>query len=250
MLDVVIHGWHRGGWHRPRRVPLRCRHQGRSHRAHRRRDHRSRRAQHRRHRQARDARVHRRAHALRRPGVLGRRPHAVSAARHHDRHRRQLRLHHRTAALAARRLPDADAGAGRGHAAHLAAARCPVGHVAELRRVARPARRHAGRERRVHGRALRAAPPGHGRAGRRGRGDRRRPGRDGAPPAREPRGGRLRLHLVVGHQPQRRQRRPGAVAPRHRRGDGAPQPVSSATTRAPTSSSSPPSGVSRNRTTS
>ena len=42
-----------------------------------------------------------------------------------------------------------------------------MGDVAELRRVAGPPRRHAGGERRVHGRPLRAAPPRHGRARRR-----------------------------------------------------------------------------------
>ena len=87
------------------------------------------RPRHRRHRQDRQPRIHRRAHPLRRAGVLGRRAHAVAAAWRHHGARRQLRLHHRPALgrRRRRRLPHADAGPGRGHAAGVAAARASRG---------------------------------------------------------------------------------------------------------------------------
>ena len=76
----------------------------------------------------------------------------------------------------ARRLHLADDGAGRGHAARRAAGRPALG-LDLLRRVARPPRRPHRRQRRLPGRALDAAPAGHGRAGRRRRGDARRTSR-------------------------------------------------------------------------
>ena len=117
-----------GRRHRQRPPARRRRDPGRPRRRHRRPGRRhggSRGSDDRRHRQGRHARVRRRAHPLRRAGVLGRRAHAVAVARCHHRARRQLRLHHRAAVgrRRRRRLPDAHAGARRGHAARVAARR-------------------------------------------------------------------------------------------------------------------------------
>ena len=85
----------------------------------------------------------------------------------------------------------------------------------DVRRVPRPARRHARGERRVPGRPLGDPARRDGRA--------TRPGDDATPGeqyemerllARRPRGRRHGLLVVVGHDPQRRRGRPGAVAPR------------------------------------
>ena len=109
----------------------------------------------RRHRQGGHARVRRRAHPLRRAGVLGRRAHAVAPARCHHRLGRQLRLHHRAAVGRSRRrrLPHAHAGASRGHASGIAARRRAV-ELDHHRRVLRPDRRPPGDQRRLHGRPL------------------------------------------------------------------------------------------------
>ena len=70
----------------------------------------------------------------------------VAAARRHDRHRRELRIHDRAARARARRLPHAHAGARRRHADRRAARRRAV-ELAHVRRVPRSHRRHAGTER-------------------------------------------------------------------------------------------------------
>ena len=87
----------------------------------------------------------------------------VAAARRHDRDRRQLRLHDRAARPRARRVPDAHARPGRGHAAVGARRRRAVG-LEDLRRVPRPDRRHARAERRLPRRPLDDPARRHGRA--------------------------------------------------------------------------------------
>ena len=147
----------------------------------------------------------------------------------------------------ARRLPDADAGAGRGHAPRRRSQQgVPWGTWQQLRRVAGPARRPARGERRVHGRShapCAASPWASAPIGNHATDD------ELAEMERllrgEPRGRRPRLHVVVGHQPQRRQRRsrPVAATPRRRRWSHLAGRAA-ATTRARTSSSSRPSGAS------
>ncbi len=129
--------------HRARRRPRRC---GRRLDAcHRRRGH------------GRRTRVRRHPHALRRAGAVGPAVHAVAVPRRHDRHRRQLRVHDRADHRRRRRLPHAHDGDRRGHVPRLAAGRPRVG-LALVRRVARPHRRQARRERRLPRRPLDHAP--------------------------------------------------------------------------------------------
>ena len=107
----------------------------------------------RRHRQGRDARIRRRAHPLRCPGVLGRGPHPVTAARGDHRPGRQLRIHDRAVVgrPRRRRLPDADARPGRRHAPRVSSGRRPV-ELEDHRRVPRRHRGPARHQRRFHGR--------------------------------------------------------------------------------------------------
>ena len=107
--------------------------------------------------------LRRHPHPLRRAGLLGpQRQPVLVPRRDHDRGR-QLRLQHRAALRRRRRLPDAHAGARRGHAAREPAAGRAL-ELALVRRVPRPARGQARGERRLHGRPLRAAARGDGRA--------------------------------------------------------------------------------------
>ena len=168
---------------------------------------------HRRHRQGRHARLRRRAHALRRAGVLGRRAHAVAAARRHHRARGQLRLHHRTVVRRSRRrrLPDAHAGARRGHAARVAAR----GRAVELdvdRGVLRRDRGPPRDQRRVHGRPLRDPARGDGGGVHHARGEARGARGDAGAAARRARRRRARLLVVVGAHAQRRRGPHGPVA--------------------------------------
>ena len=140
----------------------------------------------------------------------------VAAARRHDRDRRQLRLHDRAARSGARRLPDAHARAGRGHAG---------------RPRSRKACRGTGRSfgeylDKIDGTLAPNAGflVGHstirrvvmGERATQGRGDRRRPRGDASAARREPGRGRPRLLVVVGAHAQRRRGRHGAVALRDR----------------------------------
>ena len=137
----------------------------------------------------------------------------------------------------ARRLHLPDDGPGRGHAAGRAAGRAGLG-LELLRRVARPPRRPHRGQRRIPGRPLHAAPPGHGGAGRRRRGH----GRATWPPwwpRCTPRSTRVRSVS----RPRRCTRTTTATASRcpraprpARRWSGWPPPC--ATTRGPRSSSS------------
>ena len=141
----------------------------------------------RRRRQGRRARLRRHPHALRRAGVLGHDAVAVAAARRDHGDRRQLRLHDRAARTRARRLPDAHARPGRGHAARRAGRGRAVGlaHASASTSTASTAR-----SRRTPGFLV-----GHstirrvamGERATQGRGDRRRPRRDARAARREPR---------------------------------------------------------------
>ena len=149
----------------------------------------------------------------------------------------------------ARRLPDADARPRRGHAARRRSQQGVPWDWHDdgeyLDRLDGTARR----QRRLHGRPLRAAPRRDGRATR----SATRP-----PPtsshamarllARGARGGRHRLLVVVGDDAQRRRRRPGAVPPRDRATSCSRCARSSASTRARRSSSSRRSGSSTSTT--
>ena len=104
------------------------------------------------------ARIRRHPHALRRAGPLGSDVHAVAAARRDHRRGRELRVHDRAARRhGRRRLRDADDGPGRGHVDRRAARRAGVG-MADVRRVARPDRRPARRQRGLPRRSLHDAP--------------------------------------------------------------------------------------------
>ena len=193
----------------------------------------------RRRRQGRRARLRRHPHALRRAGVLGHDAVAVAAARRHDRDRRELRLHDRAARTRARRLPDAHAGARRGHAA---------------RPRSRKACRGTGRTfgeylDRIDGTLAPNAGflVGHstirrvvmGERGDEGRGHRRRARRDASAARRRasPRAA-LGFSSSLGAHAQRRRRRHGAVALRERGRDRRAVQRRVASTRARRSSSS------------
>ncbi len=156
-------------------------------------------------------RLRRPAHALRRPALLGSDGDAEQPARRHLDRGRQLRLHAGPGVAGQLGLPARHDGAGRGHGEGGARAGRAL-ELEQLRRLPRPPRREPRGQRRVHGRALRAAPPGdggrlgrpgrHRRAGRRDAGAARRGHRRGWP--------RLLDHPVV--HALRRRRRAGAVA--------------------------------------
>ena len=163
--DRHVHqGWDRDRRERRPAAPRRRRHPGRQGGSGGRADRRRADPDDRRHRPLRVPGVHRPAHALRRPGVLG--PHAVAVAdaRRHDRDRGQLRLLGRSSGARGVRLPDAHARPCRGHA-H----RDPEGGVRLgldlVRLVPRSSRGSPGAEHRVPRRALGDPPGGDGRGG-------------------------------------------------------------------------------------
>ncbi len=149
-------------------VGIRDGRRGRSGTGRRARDHRARRR-----RPGGDARCHRPAHALRRPALLGPLGVPLQRARRDHGDRGQLRVHPRAHQRRRRGLHPTDDGQGRGHAPGCPGERRPL-ELVQLRRVPRRPGRSPGRQRRVPGGPLCAAPQGHGgAAGRRGC-DRRR----------------------------------------------------------------------------
>ncbi len=173
--------------------------------------------------------IRRPPHPLRRPAVLGSVGLAVQPARGHLGHRRQLRLHPGPARSRQRRLPAQHDGEGGGHAEGRPGERRAV-ELGQLRFVPRSPGRQPRRQRRLHGRALRPAPAGHGRGiGRQG-GLARAARRDAPPARRRPRPGRPRPVDDPFVHPLRRRRRAGSVpvgdrgrgAAALRRGEGAP----------------------------
>ena len=181
----------------------------------------------RRDRPGRRAGLHRHPHPLRRAGVLGHDAEPVAAARSDHRDGWQLWVHDRAACRRRRsgrpggcRLPDADAGPRRGHAAGVTPAGSAVGLDVD-RAVPRSARRHPDAERRVPRRPFGIAPRGDARRCDRTGVDARRARRDEASVAsRDRRGwhGVLVDMVVVAQRPHGRARPVAArVARRARR---------------------------------
>ena len=166
----------------------------------------------RRRRRDRHAGLGRRAHALRRPGHLGRRARPVVRQRRH--HAGDGQLRRRLRAVPARRAGDADRADGgrRGHPRQRAARGRAVGRVGELPRVPRLPRLPPLRARRRRAaRARFVALPGDARARRAQRGrDRRRHRRDAPARGRGDRGRRGRLLDVAHDLPPLDRRRRGA----------------------------------------
>ena len=162
----------------------------------------------------REPRLHRHPHPLRRPGVLGPRPHAVLVPRRDDGDRRQLRVLHRPHPRRRRRAPGAHAPARRGHELRHPGRRRALGRVRDVPAVPRRGRRRGARRSTT---AATSATPRCGStswartptsapatadeiAPHAGGGGRRHGGRRGG----------LRLERVA--DPQRRQRPAGALA--------------------------------------
>ena len=162
----------------------------------------------RRRRRVRDARLRRRAHPPRRADRVGSRRDVVVLARRHVGRARQLRRDVRAGARGPGAVARRADGVGRGHPGREHPRRARLG-LGDLRRVPRRDRPLAeGRQRRRHGRALRAAPLRDGRARpRRGAGHRRRHRDDVRPRRRGDERRRARL-LDVAHAAAPRSRRP------------------------------------------
>ena len=112
------------------------------------------------------ARIHRPAHALRRPGALGPRPHPVVLARRHDRRHGQLRLRHRPGLARRPRAGDAHPRKRRGHAAGGVAGRASPGPSSPFPNIStRVDARAAALQRRGAVRPHAAALLRHGRGG-------------------------------------------------------------------------------------
>ncbi len=110
--------------------------------------------------------LRRRPHPLRCPGLLGPDRLPLALPRRHDRDRGQLRIQHRAALEGRRRIPDAHAGAGGGHAPREFACGRALGLV-ELRRISVAPRRTTRAQCRLHGRPL-GDPPRRDGGARRG----------------------------------------------------------------------------------
>ena len=189
------------------------------------------------------SRLRRPPHPLRHPGLLGSDAVAVAAARRHHRHRRQLRVLGGADGVVRGRLPDADAGPGRGHAARLVGRRHRLG-LGLVRLVPGPTGRHGDPQPRLPGRAL-GHPAGDDGRGRQRADRHRRRGRRDATAAR------ARASTRARSGSRRRGRRPTSTATGCRCRRASPTSPScsscatrSAATRARRSSSSPASATS------